>query len=166
MAAETYTFTPKKLIAGADPDILTDVGTLVSGQILEAGTPLMADPTTGKLSAHPGNVVGYVAAASAGSPTVATDVTPPVAGILMYASNASTGTVNNAGNTVTAGVAADLTVQYYKAGNFFADQIQFFQNGSGSAAGAAMALTTTNDLKRKLFSKSMILLTFQDTGEV
>lgn len=166
MAAETFTFTPKKLIAGADPDILTDVGTLVSGQILEAGTLLVADPSTGKLSAHPGNTVGYVAASSAGSPTVVVDTTAPVAGILMYASNASTGTVNNAGNTVAAGTAADLTVQYYKAGNFFADQLVFVQNGNGSAAGAAMALTTTNDLKRKLVSKSMILLTFQDTGEV
>ena len=166
MSAETYTFTPKKLIAGADPDILTDIGTLVSGQILEAGTPLVADPSTGKLSAHPGNTVGFVAAASAGSPTVSIDTTPPVAGILMYASNASTGTVNNAGNTVAAGTAADLTVQYYKAGNFFADQIQFYQNGNGSAAGSAMALTSTNILKQKLFNQSMIILTFQDTGEV
>lgn len=166
MAAETYTFTPKKLIASADPDILTAEGTLVSGQILEAGTLLVADKATGKLSAHPGNTTGFVAASSAGSPTVEIDTTPPVAGILMYASNASTGTVNNAGNTVAAGTAADLAVQYYKGGNFFADQLVYKQNGNGSAAGADMASVSTNILKQKLVNGSLIALTFQATGEV
>lgn len=165
MAAETYTFTPAKLIAGNDPDIITKSGTLLSGQILEAGTPLAMD-ADGKLYAHPGNTVGYVASSSAGSPTVAIDSTRPVAGILMYAANASTGTVNNAGNTVAAGTAADMTVQYYLAGNFFASQLVFKQNGNGSAAGSDMAATSTNILKDKLFNKSKIVLTHQDTGEV
>ena len=165
MAAETYTYTPKKLIAGDDPDVITLPGTLLSGQILEAGTPLAAD-VDGKLYAHPGNTVGFVAATSAGSPTVSVETTLPVAGILMYATNASANTVNNAGNTVAAGVAADTPVTYYAAGNFFASQLAFYQNGNGSAAGTATALTSTNILKQKLFSRSKIVLTFQDTGEV
>lgn len=165
MAAETYTFTPAKLIAGSDPDIITKNGTLLSGQNLEAGTPLAQD-VDGKLYAHPGNTVGYVAGSSAGSPTVAVDTTLPVAGILMYAANASTGTVNNAGNTVAAGTATDMPVQYYLGGNFFASQLVFKLNGNGSAAGSNMAAVSTNILKDKLFNQSKIVLTFQDTGEV
>jgi hypothetical protein len=166
MSAETYTSTPKKFFAGSDPDIITAEGTLVSGQILEAGTLLVADKSTGKLSAHPGNTTGFIAATSGGGVTVEIDTTPPVAGILMYAYNASTGTVNNAGNTVAAGTAADLAVQYYKGGNFFASQLVFKQNGNGSAAGSDMAATSTDILKQKLVNGSLIALTFQATGEV
>lgn len=165
MAAETYSWSPKRLIAGAEPDVITATGTLLSGQNLEAGTVLAAD-SNGKLYAHPGNTSGFVAATSAGSPTVALDTTIPVAGILVYAANASTGTVNNAGNTVAAGTAADLTVQVYKGGNFFADQLVYKLNGNGSAAGADMAATSTNILKQKLFNGSLFVLTFLDTGEV
>jgi hypothetical protein len=165
MAAETFSTTPKRLIAGADPDVTSTSGTLLSGQILEAGT-LLAQDKAGKYYAHPGNTTGFVAASSAGSPTVEIDTTVPVAGILVYPSNASTGTVNNAGNTVVAGTAADLTVQVYKSGNFFADQLVWKQNGNGSAAGADMAAVSTNILKQKLVVGSMFALTFLDTGEV
>jgi hypothetical protein len=160
MATETYTFTPKKLIAGADPDVIVKSGTLLSGQNLISGTPLQAD-SAGKLSAHPGNTSGFVAATSAGSPTVAVDTTPPVAGILVYSVNASTGTTDNAGNTVAAGVAADTPCVIYKAGDFFADQLTFALSG-----GSAMANVGTNILKAKLFNNSKIVLTFQDVGEV
>lgn len=165
MAAETFTWSPSKLIAGHDPDIITLPGTLLSGQNLAAGTPLAQD-ADGKLYAHPGNTVGFVAGTSAGSPTVSIETTLPVAGILMNATNASTGTVNNAGATIAAGTAADTAVTYYAAGNFFASEIKFYQNGNGSAAGTATALTSTNILKQKLFNRSKIVLTFQDTGEV
>jgi hypothetical protein len=165
MATETFTLTPKKLFAGSWPYVVTKPGTLLSGQILEAGTPLAAD-SAGKLFAHPGNTSGFIAATSAGSPTVALDTTIAVAGILMNAANASTGTVNNAGNTVVAGVAADLAVTVYKAGDFFADQLVYKLNGNGAAAGADMANMSTNILKQKLFDNSKIVLTFQDTGEV
>ncbi len=165
MAAETTTYTPKRLIAGADPDVITKPATLVSGQNLEAGTPLAAD-VDGKLFAHPGNTVGFVAGSSAGSTTVSIETTLPVAGILMNAANASTGTVNNAGNTVAAGTAADLAVTVYEAGNFFGDQLAWYQNGNGSTAGTATALCSTNLLKHKLMQRSKIVLTFLDTGEV
>lgn len=165
MAAETFTYTPKKLIAGADPDVISQSGILLSGQILEAGT-ILAQDKNGKLYAHPGNTTGFMAATSAGAVTTEFDNTLPVAGILVFAANASTGTVNNAGNTVVAGTAADLTVQVYKAGNFFADQLVYKLNGNGSAAGADMAAVSTNVLKQKLVAGSLFVLTFQDTGEV
>lgn len=165
MAAETYSWSPKKLIAGHDPDVITETGTLVSGQNLAAGTPLAWD-TNGKLYAHPGIVTSYAASTSAGSPTIAFDATFPVAGILMHDINASTSTVNNNGSTVVAGTATDTAITYYSAGNFFADQIQFYQNGNGSAAGTATAGVSTNILKQKFFAQSKIVLTFQDTGEV
>lgn len=165
MAVETFTFTPSKFRAGADPDLITIPGTLLSGQNLEAGTPLAMD-ANGKLYAHPGNTSGFLAATSAGSPTVAYDTTLPVAGILVYPVNASTGTVNNAGNTVTAGTAADTACNIYTSGNFFASELKFYLNGNGSAAGSATAATSTDILKQKLFINSRIVLTFQGTGEV
>lgn len=53
MAAETFTYTPKRLIAGSDPDIVTRPGTLVLGQNLAAGTLLESD-AAGKWKVHAG----------------------------------------------------------------------------------------------------------------
>ena len=53
MAAETFTYTPKRLIAGSDPDVVTRAGTLLLGQNLAAGTLLESD-TAGKWKVHAG----------------------------------------------------------------------------------------------------------------
>lgn len=155
MAAETFTYSPKRLIAGADPDVVVRPGTVVSGQNLAVGTILASD-ANGKWYAHPGFATGYVASASAGSPTTAIDVTLPIAGILQYAVNASTGTTDNAGNTVAAGVAADAQATAIVAADIFADQLVW----------TGVTGTGTNLLKQKFFDKSKIVLTFLDTGEV
>lgn len=96
MAAETFTFTPKKLIAGSDPDIITIPGTLLSGQNLAAGTLVESD-TAGKWKVHSG-----IDANSA--------PLKKVAGVLMNAVDAS---------------AADANAIVYISGNFFADQLVF-----------------------------------------
>lgn len=160
MAAETTTYTPVKLFAGHFPEILTAPATLLTDENLAAYTLLAAD-SAGKLYAHPGNETGFVAATSAGSPTVEIDTTIPVAGILVEAANASTGTTNNNGETVVAGTSADLAVNIYKSGNFFASQLVFKLTGGGDMADVA-----TDILKQKLVNDSLIALAFQDTGEV
>src|SRR5574343_544914 len=157
------TYTPSKELAGEG--WVTVSGTLLSGQNLEELTVLAQD-SAGKYYAHPGNTSGFVAAASAGSPTVAADTTLPVAGILRYATNASTGTVNNAGNTVDAGVAADTACSVIVDGHFFGDELVYKLNGNGSAAGADMANTSTTALKAKLFAGSSLHVSFQQVGEV
>lgn len=53
MAAETFTYSPKKLIAGSDPDVVVRTGTLLLGQNLAAGTLLESD-TAGKWKVHAG----------------------------------------------------------------------------------------------------------------
>lgn len=53
MAAETFTYTPKRLIAGSDPDIIVRPGTVVTGQNLAAGTLLESD-AAGKWKVHAG----------------------------------------------------------------------------------------------------------------
>ena len=53
MAAETFTYSPKRLIAGSDPDIVVRPSTLLLGQNLTAGTLLESD-TAGKLKVHAG----------------------------------------------------------------------------------------------------------------
>lgn len=118
MTAETFTFTPKRLIAGADPDPITRPGTLLLGQNLAAGTLLESD-AAGKWKVHAG--------------------VNKVAGILMYATDATS---------------ADTNAVAYVAGDFFADQLVFPSSAS------------TNLLKQKLVESSLIVLTFLDTGEV
>lgn len=53
MAAETFTFTPKRLVAGSDPDLVVRAGTLLLGQNLAAGTLLESD-VAGKWKVHAG----------------------------------------------------------------------------------------------------------------
>ena len=53
MAAETFTYTPKRLIAGADPDVVTKPCTVLSGQNLAQYTLVESD-AAGKMKAHAG----------------------------------------------------------------------------------------------------------------
>jgi len=53
MAAETFTYTPKRLIAGNDPDVVTKPCTVVSGQNLAEYTLVESD-AAGKMKAHAG----------------------------------------------------------------------------------------------------------------
>ena len=53
MAAETFTYTPKRLIAGSDPDIIVRPGTVVTGQNLAQYTLLESD-VAGKWKVHGG----------------------------------------------------------------------------------------------------------------
>ena len=53
MAAETFTYSPKRLLAGDEPDVITRPSTLLLGQNLTAGTLLESD-LAGKLKAHAG----------------------------------------------------------------------------------------------------------------
>ena len=119
MAAETFTWSPQRLLAGHDPDVITVPGTLLSGQNLAAGTLLESD-AAGKWKVH----------ANAGA---------KVAGILMNATNATSG---------------DTACTAYVAGNFWADQLTF------------PAAINTNLLKTKFVEGTMIVLAFLDTGEV
>lgn len=97
MAAETTTFTPVKLIAGSDPDILTAPGTLLSGQNLAAGTLVESD-TAGKWKVH------------SGIDGTSKEPLKKVAGVLVNAVDAS---------------AADAAAIIYISGNFFASQLTF-----------------------------------------
>lgn len=126
MAAETFTFTPSKLIAGSDPDIITVPGTLLSGQNLAAGVLVESD-TAGKWKVH------------SGIDGTSKEPLKKVAGILVYAADAT---------------AADVNAIVYTAGNFFASQLTF------------PAAVNTNLLKQKFVEGTQIVLTFQDTGEV
>jgi hypothetical protein len=53
MAAETFTYTPKRLIAGSDPDVVTKPCTVLSGQNLAQYTLVESD-AAGKMKAHAG----------------------------------------------------------------------------------------------------------------
>lgn len=53
MAAETFTYTPKRLIAGSDPDVVTKPCTVVLGQNLAQYTLVESD-AAGKMKAHAG----------------------------------------------------------------------------------------------------------------
>lgn len=53
MAAETFTYTPKRLIAGSEPDVITKPCTVLSGQNLAANTLVESD-LAGKLKVHAG----------------------------------------------------------------------------------------------------------------
>ena len=53
MAAETFTYTPKKLIAGSDPDVVVKPCTVLTGQNLAAYTLVESD-AAGKMKAHAG----------------------------------------------------------------------------------------------------------------
>ena len=53
MAAETFTYTPKKLIAGSDPDVVVKPCTVLTGQNLAACTLVESD-AAGKMKAHAG----------------------------------------------------------------------------------------------------------------
>jgi hypothetical protein len=97
MAAETFTYTPKKLIAGSEPDIITIPGTLLSGQNLAAGTLVESD-TAGKWKVH------------SGIDGTSKEPLKKVAGVLVYATDATS---------------ADTNAVVYVAGNFFADQLTF-----------------------------------------
>lgn len=68
MAAETFTYTPKRLIAGSDPDVVIKTGTVVTGQNLAQYTLLESD-VAGKWKVHAG--------------------VNKVAGILLYATDAT-----------------------------------------------------------------------------
>lgn len=125
MAAETTTFTPVKLIAGSDPDILTASGTLLSGQNITTNYTFLESDSAGKLKVHSGITAGVPNA--------------KVAGILIRATDATSG---------------DTTVQYYKAGCFFASALTF------------PAAVNTNLLKQKFLEGTMFDVVFQDTGEV
>lgn|SRR5574343_747504 len=119
MAAETYTFTPKKLIAGSDPDIVTQSGVLDAAATFTTEYTLVESNASGNWIAHAG--------------------TNKVAGIVINHTGASQ---------------AGQTVQAYIAGCFFADQITW------------PATATTNALKKKLLEGTMLVVVFQDTGEV
>jgi hypothetical protein len=133
MAAETYTYIPKKFIAGSDPDYVAKPCTVVSGQNLAAGSVVEFD-INGKVITSGG-------------------VNRP-AGVLAYAVNASVSTTNNKGETVAAGVAADTAGILIKCGDLFSSEL-FFN-----------ATQSTNLLKAKLMDGTMIVLSFQDVGEV
>jgi hypothetical protein len=83
MAAETFTWSPKRLLAGHDPDVVIRAGTLVTGQNLAAGTLLESD-AAGKWKVH----------ANAGA---------KVAGVLMNATDAT-----SADKAVTVYVSGDF----------------------------------------------------------
>jgi len=104
MAAETYTFTPKKFFAGASPEPILKNVTVLSGQNLAAGSLVEFD--------------------AAGKVITSGGVNKP-AGVLVNAVNASTGTTNNKGETVPAGAAADTSGFIYKSGDFFASELFF-----------------------------------------
>ena len=53
MAAETVTYTPKRLVAGSDPDVVVRIGTVVTGQSLAQFTLLESD-VAGKWKVHAG----------------------------------------------------------------------------------------------------------------
>ena len=53
MAAETFTYSPKRLIAGSDPDVVVKPGTVVLGQNLAQYTLLESD-AAGKWKVHAG----------------------------------------------------------------------------------------------------------------
>jgi predicted secreted protein len=53
MAAETFTYTPKRLLASSDPDVIVKTGTLVTGQNLAQYTLLESD-AAGKWKVHAG----------------------------------------------------------------------------------------------------------------
>ena len=97
MAAETTTFTPVKLIAGSDPDIITVPGTLLSGQNLAAGVLVESD-TAGKWKVH------------SGIDGTSKEPLKKVAGVLVNAVDASGG---------------DAAALVYISGNFFASQLTF-----------------------------------------
>lgn len=124
MATETYTYTPKKLIAGSDPDVVTQSG---------------------------------VAAASLTNVTEFTFVDSDASGNWVPSVGVVTGTFTRpAGIVINHGLVnqANLTVDAYIAGCFYADQLTF------------PASLTTNALKKKFLEGTMIVAVFQDVGEV
>lgn len=54
MAAETYTFTPKKLIAGSEPDIVTQSGTYAAANTTITEYTLVETNISGEWIAHAG----------------------------------------------------------------------------------------------------------------
>ena len=54
MAAETYTFTPKKLIAGSDPDVVTQSGTYAAANTTITEYTLVETNAAGEWIAHAG----------------------------------------------------------------------------------------------------------------
>lgn len=92
-SATSETITPNNLIAGHEPEIATENGTLVTGQNLGNFTVIGRITASKKLAVcNPGAVDGSAI---------------PV-GILVHATDAT---------------AADKNVQFYKAGCFFADAL-------------------------------------------
>jgi len=145
MATPTFTWTPKRLVAAADPDLISKPSTMASALVttaVAAGTLLESDAT------------GYLKPYAT--------VGAKVAGVLMHSVNTTTATVDNKGSSVdeygnpyvALGVAAPQPITVWVAGDFFADQLVF------------PATATTNLLKSKIVEGSMIALTFIDLGEV
>jgi hypothetical protein len=54
MAAETYTFTPKKLFAGAEPDVVTQSGTYAAANTTTTEYTLVESNAAGEWIAHAG----------------------------------------------------------------------------------------------------------------
>lgn len=141
MAATTTTYTPDELFAGEVSDD-REIVTVVSGQNLAANTIVMTD-SAGKVLAH--NGVCTASMTQSGTTPFAVTFTPAqkVAGVLIYAVDASGGDAQGA---------------IYKDGNFFADKLVWPATINGAPV--------TNLLKRKLLEGSDISVTFSATGEL
>lgn len=141
MAAETTTFTPDELFAGEVSDD-REIVTVVTGQNLAANTIVMTD-SAGKVLAHDGICSTTITQSGTTPFAVTLSAAHKVAGVLIYAVDAS---------------AADVQGAIYKDGNFFADKLVWPSTINGAAV--------TNLLKRKLLEGSDISVTFSATGEL